>query len=79
MLNVFGIPNNLRFFFLSWTFSFFLSSAGKGGGVTHVRISNYGGLQWMSKLELGIVGDRSKQVLYRITVLSDLRFCIYFD
>ena len=46
---------------------------------SHVRIGNYGGLQWMSKLELGIVSDRSKQVLYRITVLSGLRFCIYFD
>ena len=44
-----------------------------------MRIGNYVGLQWMSKLELGIVGDRSKQALYRITILSDLRFCIYFD
>jgi len=54
-------------------------ASGGGGGVTHVRIGNYGGLQWMSKLELGIVGKRSKQVLYRITILSGLRFCIHFD
>ena len=45
----------------------------------HVRIGNCGGLQWMSKLELGIVRNRSKQVLYRITILSGLRFCVYFD
>ena len=68
----------LGFFFCLGHFLSYFLRRGKGG-VTHVRISNYGGLQWMSKLELGIVGDRSKQVLYRITVLSGLRFCIYFD
>ena len=74
-LTIVGFFFVLDIFFLS----FFLRRGRGGGGVTHVRISNYGGLQWMSKLELGIVGDRSKQVLYRITVLSGLRFCIYFD
>ena len=67
------------FFVLDIFFLSFFGGERGGGAVTHVRISNYGGLQWMSKLELGIVGDRSKQVLYRITVLSGLRFCIYFD
>ena len=70
------------FFFLVLDIFFLFFFGGEGGrwaAVTPVRIGNYGGLQWMSKLELGIVRDRSKQVLYLITVLSGLRFCIYFD